>query len=79
MEDMATLNIKGFPEKLYRRLCRLAEREHRSVSQQVIHLVAAAVGESKSESILALRGLGKEVWAGVDPAAWVREERRSWE
>ena len=30
-------------------------------------------------SILELRGLGKEVWAGVDPDEYVAQERDSWE
>jgi len=29
-------------------------------------------------SLLELRGLGKECWAGVDPVAYIREERDSW-
>jgi hypothetical protein len=30
-------------------------------------------------SILELKGLGKARWRGVDPAAHVARERRSWE
>ena len=29
-------------------------------------------------SILELRGLGKEVWSGVDPDMYVEQERSSW-
>ena len=29
--------------------------------------------------IMQLRGLGKECWRGVDPAAHLAEERRSWD
>jgi hypothetical protein len=30
-------------------------------------------------SILELRGLGKEVWEGIDPDEYVAQERDSWE
>jgi hypothetical protein len=64
---MATLNIKNFPDSLYEQL------------QQVIHLISKAVGRPKSRSILELRGLGKEIWEGIDPAEYVRQERDSWD
>ncbi|MCP4653970.1 MAG: Arc family DNA-binding protein [bacterium] len=76
---MATLNIKRFPDALYEKLRARAEQEHRSVSQEVIHLLSRTVDKDEPLSILELRGLGKEVWAGVDPAAHVEQERRSWD
>jgi len=35
--------------------------------------------ERKLHSISELRGLGKEIWAGVDPDRYVDEERSSWQ
>jgi hypothetical protein len=35
--------------------------------------------EPRRHSILELRGLGKEVWAGVNPDEYVEEERASWD
>ena len=75
---MAILNIKNFPDDQYEALRRLAEAEHRSVAQQVIHLIAAALGTAQPRSILELRGLGKELWSDVDPDEHVETERRSW-
>jgi hypothetical protein len=31
------------------------------------------------ESILDLKGLGKEIWAGIDAVEYVRNERDSWD
>ncbi len=76
---MATLNIKNFPDDLYERLQERAEREHRSLSQQVVHLLEASAGEPKLHSLLDLRGLGKELWQGIDPVEHVRAERDSWD
>jgi len=40
---MATLNVKHFPDPLYEQLQKQAAKEHRSVAQQVIHLVSESV------------------------------------
>lgn len=76
---MATLNIKAFPEALYRKLQARAKRERRSVAQEVTHLLSAALESAKPLSILELQGLGKELWAGVDAADHVDRERSSWD
>ncbi len=77
-ERMATLNIKTVPDSLYRKLLARARKQRRSLSQEVIHILAEAVETPVPLSILALKGLGKEVWQGVDPAAHIARERRSW-
>jgi len=76
---MATLNIKNFPDELYERLQGRAEEEHRSLAQQVIHLLEESAGSPKLHSILELRGLGKELWKDIDPVEHVRAERDSWD
>ena len=76
---MATLNIKRFPDALYQDLQTRAKREHRSVSQEVIHLLARAVAEPEPVSILQLRGLGKDVWKDIDAAKYIDGERDSWD
>jgi plasmid stability protein len=76
---MATLNVKNFPDKLYARLQTRAKREHRSVSREVVHLLSRAIEEPAPPSIMDLRGLGKEIWKGIDPGRYVDEERRSWD
>ena len=48
---MATLNIKNFPDPLYRRLQERAEQEHRSLAQEVIHILHQTwSGEAASPS-----------------------------
>jgi plasmid stability protein len=76
---VATLNVKNLPDALYRRLQARARRDHRSVAQEVTHLLSEALESSKPLSILELRGLGKELWEGVDAAAHVKRERASWD
>jgi plasmid stability protein len=76
---MATLNIKNFPDDLYAQIQQRAEREHRSLAQQVIQLLEESTGKPKLHSILELRGLGKELWKDIDPVEHVRVERDSWD
>ncbi len=76
---MATLNVKNLPGPLYKKLQARARRERRSLAQEVIHLLTQAVEESDTQSILELRGLGKDLWQGIDASAHVDRERRSWD
>jgi hypothetical protein len=75
---MATLNVKNVPAALYRKLQGRARREHRSVAQEVIHLLSRALEQPTSLSIRELRGLGKAVWRERDASAHVAAERETW-
>jgi plasmid stability protein len=76
---MATLNIKNLPDGLYKKLQVRAKRQHRSVAQEVTHILSEALEKPKPLSILELQGLGKETWQGVDAAAHIERERASWD
>jgi hypothetical protein len=39
----------------------------------------SAGGPRPRRSILELRGLGKEIWEGIDTDAYIKAERDSWE
>ena len=75
---MATLNIKNFPDPLYRKLKASARKHRRSLSQEVTEMLGQAVEAQAPESILDLRGLGKHLWKGVDASSHVAAERESW-
>jgi plasmid stability protein len=76
---LATLNVKNLPDSLYRKLQKRAKREHRSVAQEVTKILDDALESPDLSSILTLRGLGKEQWTGIDAAAHVEAERKSWD
>ncbi len=75
---MPTLNIRNVPERLYRELEARARRDRRTVPEQVLHLLDEVVRPRETGSILELKGLGKERWGDIDPAAYVDQERESW-
>jgi hypothetical protein len=77
--DMAVLNIKNLPDGLYRKLQARAKRQHRSIAQEVTHLLSDALETPKPLSILDLKGLGKEHWKGLDPSKHIGRERASWD
>ena len=76
---MATLNIKNLPDRLYRKIQARANREHRSIAQEVIHILTLATEDTRTLSILELQGLGKEIWSKVDAAKHVKRERQAWD
>ena len=63
---MATLNVKDFPDRLYRKLRMRAKAERRSLSQEVVLILSQELLPQKPRSLLDLRGLGKEVWREVN-------------
>lgn len=75
---MANLKV-SIPQDLYEKLQKQAREEQRSTSQQVVHLLREALAQPEPRSILELRGLGREMWAEIDPVEHVDRERRSWD
>jgi plasmid stability protein len=75
---LATLNVKNLPDALYRKLKARAKRERRSVAQEVTVLLTQALEPAEALSIMELRGLGKELWRGIDAASYVEDERAGW-
>jgi plasmid stability protein len=76
---VATLNVKNMPDALYRKLQARARKQRRSVAQEVTLILSEALETPKPLSILDLKGLGKDAWAGVDAAEHVARERGSWD
>lgn len=76
---MAILNIKNLPDSLYRKLQARAKRQHRSIAQEVTHLLNEVLEAPEPLSIMDLKGLGKEHWEKTDAVTHVKEERASWD
>jgi len=74
---VATLNIKNLPDELYAQLKERAKQEHRSVSQEVVHLLSRALRTPPTESITRLRGVARGAYGDVD--AYLENERASWD
>ena len=68
----------------YREVLNQAQHLTTEEQLQLIEELAAlirrqGVMRSKKHSIMELKGLGKEIWEGVDVEKYIDEERNSWE
>lgn len=79
---MALLQVRDFPDELYAALSQVAKRENRSITQETITLLQAALGRSglgrerrkKALADIAALGLG-DTSNFPDPASLIREDR----
>lgn len=71
---MATLSIKGFPDKLYEQLQKEADLQHRSLAGHVTFLLEWALRQRQRPSLDQIRGLGREVWGEVEAARLLESE-----
>ena len=76
---MATLSIKNLDDGLFQRLKERAASQHRSVSQEVMHILTEMLPDARPLSVLELEGLGRHLWQGVNAAKHVMTERDSWD
>ncbi len=51
----------------------------RLVEDLVANIRRQGTGRPKKHNIMEFRGMGKEVWEGVDVEKYIDEERNSWE
>jgi len=69
-------------QKIYGELLSLSIAERFEVVRLAVGSLqkeCADVPPVRKRSLLELRGLGREIWEGVDPAEYVKQERDSWE
>jgi len=69
-------------QKIYGELLSLSVAERFEVVRLAVGSLqkeCADVPPVRKRSLLELRGLGREIWEGVDPVEYVKQERDSWE
>lgn len=69
---------KAYDEILKRAADELSREELLRLSE-ALTIQAVHKSPSKPRSIMELRGLGKEIWEGIDPDEYVAQERDSWD
>ena len=80
---MATLQVKGMDDALYRALGSRAARDRRSVSQEVVSMIEAFLAQGPrptrraAEAFLELAGTWHDERSAVDIAKAIRASRRS--
>jgi hypothetical protein len=66
-------------DELLSEILQLDPREQARLVEAISQHLSEPMMEPPRHSILELRGLGKEVWQGIDAQEYVRRERASWE
>ena len=57
---------------------RLSPEEQFKLLEDLVVMLRQRATSKPQHSILELKGLGKEVWEGVDVEEYIRKERGSW-
>lgn len=69
---------KDITEAILKQIRDLPRSEQEEIVAE-IQKQLAQTGRPHKRSILELRGLGKEIWEGVNVDEYLREERESWD
>ncbi len=75
---MATLNVKNFPDDLYRQLRKRARQRGRSLSREVTMLLSEQIHRPKKYTVQDWPKLLGGAFQGRDVEAFLEEERESW-
>ncbi|HZS75059.1 MAG TPA: hypothetical protein VFA41_00470 [Ktedonobacteraceae bacterium] len=57
----------------------LSLEEQARLLQELAQLVYARIKAEPAHSIREFRGLGKEIWQGIDVEQYINQERNSWD
>ena len=67
----------------YRKVLQMAEKlpleEQLQLIEDLMSVARYKIKAKRAHNITELRGLGKEIWEGVDVEKYIDEERNSWE
>ena len=58
---------------------RLPPAEQLRLLEGLAALVRQQIAPAAAQSVTALRGLGKEIWQGIDAQEYVNQERAAWD
>lgn len=80
---MATLHVRNIPERLYKRIQKLADEENRSLTAEVVQLLGQGIKlrETRREAGVTLEHIGQRAQKTRLPATWqnstdlLREDR----
>lgn len=79
---MPLLQVRDFPEDIYKKISLTAKKQNRTIAQQVVVLLKKSLGQDQSNRErrkqllrkIESRQIPDDVKA-IDAAAWIREER----
>ena len=76
-ERMARTDTPTY-DQLLAQASRLPPADQLRLLEGLAALVRQQIAPAASQSVTALRGLGKEIWQGIDAQEYVNQERAAW-
>ena len=66
-------------EDVLKQVCLLSPKDQLELLKFLADIVLPRVTVRPQHSVLEFRGMGKELWQGIDVKQYIEEERNSWE
>jgi hypothetical protein len=65
-------------ERIYKEISQLTDNEKITLLSKLMWEIYAGIRREQKCNIYDLKGLGKEIWEGIDAQEYVNKERESW-
>jgi hypothetical protein len=65
-------------ERIYKEISQLTDNEKITLLSKLMWEICADIRREQKCNIYDLKGLGKEIWEGIDAQEYVNKERESW-
>ncbi len=66
-------------ENIYREISKLNNKEKKIILSKLVTEINLSSSKDEKYSITGIRGIGKEIWHGVDAQQYVDTERAAWD
>ena len=64
---------------IYREISKLNNKDKKIILSKLINEIKLSSQKEEQYSIMGIKGLGKEIWNGIDAQYYVNIERASWD
>jgi hypothetical protein len=73
----AKMNVTN-AEKVYKEISLLTDNEKITLLSKLMLEISANIKKEQKVNIYDLKGVGKDIWEGIDAQEYVKKERESW-
>ena len=65
-------------ETIYKEISQLSSNEKIIIISKLVSEISTCIDRSRKVNIYDIKGVGKEIWKGIDAQEYVNKERASW-
>lgn len=66
-------------ETIYKEISQLTSNEKIILLSKLVSEISTCIDSARKVNIYDIKGVGKEIWKGIDAQEYVNKERASWE